>query len=254
MRTRLECLLIDGKSLQCTRAQRAKGSILELFPQLYEKSSLEIGKGCLLEQRCTGAGVCSLSWISSATMTLPSSWLWWLWSVHFALVVRTGSVLIFPDISKKYSLPNQNLPLQRTLLECLSRKGNPLPHTSTQRGRGRTLVSLPKQQENLMWERPGWLSWAKRHSGWGSYMEVDVRGKYVAWNLLYFGVIVMPILPCWYELALCSFPCLCKQGMVMHNLPSPERRTLLKYRSGNGKSMHQTRAMKPRGTTLVTVT
>ena len=52
-----------------------------------------------------------------------------------------------------FLLPNQTLPLQRTLLECLSRKGNSLMHTSAQRGRGRTLPSLTQWQENFMWER-----------------------------------------------------------------------------------------------------
>ena len=97
----LECLLSHGKSVQWTRAQRARGSPLVYFLQWYGKFSLEIGKGCLPEWRHIGAGVHSLSWISSAPMMLPNSWLWHLWNIHFALVIRTSSVMIFPSIAKK---------------------------------------------------------------------------------------------------------------------------------------------------------
>ena len=97
----LECLLSHGKSVQWTRAQRARGSPLVYFLQWYGKFSLEIGKGCLPEWRHIGAGVHSLSWISSAHMMLPNSWLWHLWNIHFALVIRTSSVMIFPSIAKK---------------------------------------------------------------------------------------------------------------------------------------------------------
>ena len=57
----------------------------------------------------------------------------------------------------------------------------------------------------------------------------------------------MAMQPSWHELALCCLPHLCKQGMVMPNLLSPERRTCLKCLSGTGKSLHQTRAPRPIG-------
>ena len=56
--------------------------------------------GCFPEPRNIGAGVHSLTWISSAPMTLPNSCLWSLWNIHFALVIQTSYVLIFPDIAK----------------------------------------------------------------------------------------------------------------------------------------------------------
>ena len=55
----------------------------------------------------------------------------------------------------------------------------------------------------------------------------------VAYNFLFSGIVLIDILPCLYELALCCFPHLCKQDMVMPSLQSPEKSTRLKCLSGN---------------------
>lgn len=81
-------------------------------------------------------------------------------------------------------------------------------------------------------------------------MEVNVWSNHVAGNLLFSGVVLTADLPSLYNLALCCFPHLCKQGMLLPNLPCPERKTLLKCLSGTGMSLHQTRTPRLRGATF----
>ena len=95
----LECLLSDAKWVHLTRAQRARGSTLEYFLHLnwgiVRKESGDVFWTSI------GASVCSLSWISSAILTLSKTCLQIFWKVHFAMILRSSYVLIFPDIAKK---------------------------------------------------------------------------------------------------------------------------------------------------------
>ena len=129
----------------------------------------------------------------------------------------------------------------------------PATHQCSERKRQDISVFAIMIGDIALGKSPGWLSWAKGHWGLVKYTEVNEGSNHVYFNLLFSGVIAMAILPWFYELALFLCPCLCKQGMVLHNLPSPEKRTCLKCFSGSGKSLHQTRALKPRGATLVSV-
>ena len=145
-------------------------------------------------------------------------------------------------------MPNQTLNLQNILVEFLSSKGYSLMQNRAQRWRGRTLVFCHHDSRIWCGKRQGWLSWAKRHWGWSPYMDVNVWNNHVAGHLLFTGIIYMAFPPCLYELVLCCFPHLCKQGMVMPNLPSTERRTRLKCLLCNGNSLYITRALRQRGT------
>ena len=54
LRIRLECLLRDGKSLQCAMAHRTKSSTLVCSPKLQVNSSMEIGNVDFLKQDALG--------------------------------------------------------------------------------------------------------------------------------------------------------------------------------------------------------
>ena len=98
--------------------------------------------------------------------------------------------------------------------------------------------------------RQGWLSWAKRHWGWSLYTEVNVLSHQDAYKLLFSGLCRMATLPCLYVLAMLCSPRLCKEGIFMPNLPSPERKTCWECLSSNGKSLNQTRPPQSRGSQL----
>ena len=180
--------------------------------------------------------------------------LWCLENIHFALVLQTWYVLTFPDIAKKDS-PAISDPSSTENNFGMPFKERKLPatHQCSERKRQDIGVFAIMIGDIALGKSPGWLSWAKRHWGLVQYTEVNEGSNHVYCSILFSGVISMAILPWFYELALFLCPCLCKQGMVLHNLPSPEKRTCLKCFSGSGKSLHQTRALKPRGATLVSV-
>ena len=112
----------------------------------------------------------------------------------------------------------------------------PLAHQCSERERQYMGVLAIVIGEVDLGLRQGWFSWAKRHWGWSPYSEVNVWNICIACNLLSSGFVWMAILPCLYKLALCCFPCLCKQGMVMPKRPCPEWRTFLKCFSGTVES------------------
>ena len=89
-------------------------------------------------------------------MRHPNPWLWHLWNVYFALVLRTSYALIFPDISNKES------PAKSEISSTENTFGMPV----------------------------------KRHWGWSLYAEVNEWGNHMACNFLFSGVLAWEALLC----------------------------------------------------------
>ena len=100
-------------------------------------------------------------------------------------------------------------------------------------------------------KRQGWLSWAKNNWGWCLYTEENILSNHDASNLLYSGVLGMAFLPWLYELAISCFSLLMIRRHCHENTEVPWKENMFGCLSGNGKSFHQTRALRGRGNPLV---
>ena len=98
-----------------------------------------------------GTGVPSFIWWYSWTRKQWNSWFCCLWNGYFAPIVRTSSVLLFPDMEKKkIILQNQAPPQRRSSLACRMWRGNCVLIISAKRSRGNSLVDFP-QHEGQFW-------------------------------------------------------------------------------------------------------
>jgi len=126
-------------------------------------------------------------------------------------------------------------------------------HQCSERKRQDLAIFDTMTGEFYVGKRQGGLPCATRHWSWSPSREVNVQSHHIASKPLFSGIFMIAILPCLYELTMWCFHRMCTQGVVMLNLLSLEWRTILKCLSCNGKSLHQTRAPRPRGTYLVSV-
>ena len=145
----------------------------------------------------------------------PKLLLWRLGKVHFALVVQTRNVLLFPDISKKDSPAKSDHSSTENTFGMPSKQRK---HSATHQCSGEEETAIGVFAI-MIWKfdvgkRPGWLCWTKWHWGWSLYKEVNEWSIHVACYLVYSGDTSLAIMPCLNELAIWSFPCLCKQDMV----------------------------------------
>ena len=184
---------------------------------------------------------------------IPNSCLWSLGNVQFALVIRASSVLILPDTAKKDFSPL----IRRFLYRML--------HWNAFQAL-KTPYHQPEQREEYAghWclchhNRGCWCGkevsmafLSKEVLGWSPYIFVYVQSNHVAWNLVLWSFFDDHSV-LFVSLTLCSFPHLCKQGIVMPHLPSAERWTRLKWHSCNGNSLDLTRAPRQRVTNLFVV-
>ena len=201
-----------------------------------------------------GAGVRSLSWIFSATKRFPSTCLWCLSNVYFSLVLWTIYVLIFPKIAKRdFSCQIWHFLYREHFWNAFQAMETPChPRVLWKDEAGRFyLWHSDRRCQRGKAVRVPFLS--QEALGMQSVDRGECTEQLVACNLLISGVVLRAMLPCLYKLALCCFPHLCKQGMVMTHLSSLESGTRLKCISGTGNYQHQTRAPRLRGTTLVSV-
>ena len=173
---------------------------------------------------------------------LPNSCFWNVWNVHFAVVIRTSSVLIFPNIAKKdFSWQIITSLYREHFWNTFQAKETPCCTPVLREEKAGHWCLCQMIGEVNVGKRQGCLSWVKRHWGWSPYMEMNVWSNHFACNLLFCEVFVVAFCPFCTKQPCTNCPRLCKKGKDMPNLPSPEWRICLKWLSGNGISLHLTR-------------
>ena len=124
------------------QGSESKRQHIGIFPALELRYSKERVRGCFLNQHWCWCLLIELNIICHLD-TFKNLFANFLKSpfCHDSKIKLCANI---PRYCKEgFLMPNQTLPIQTTLLECLSSKGYSLWQTSAQTARGRTLLSLP---------------------------------------------------------------------------------------------------------------
>ena len=115
------------------------------------------------------------------------------------------AMLLFPELKSRIHHAKSDFSSKENMFAVPLKQWKLHEPNHSQRGRGRTLLSLPWWLENSIWERQGLLSWVKTLWGWSPCTDLNVL-RYQNTSKMFFSVVYgMAILHWLYELSMSCF-------------------------------------------------
>ena len=202
--------------IPCTKPRlwKQEGPLWFLWPNYRRSLAVKKSKCWFPEWSHNGTGVPSFIWWYSWTRKQWNSWFCCLWNGYFAPIVRTSSVLLFPDMEKKkIILQNQASPQRRSSLACLMWRGNCVHIISAKRSRGHSLVDFPQHEGQFWGEKARAAILSIDALGLLSFHWVEYTLQSSLFQSLLGDVCVKAVLPWLYQLPMSLLSPRCKRRM-----------------------------------------